>query len=123
MALRGVRAAVRLTAACRTTINRPLSSCTGHQADQVIHTGQQWDEADPRSVRFAVSGLQKETNKKWAIDLIAEVPPQKVTKRIVSCDGGGGPLGHPKIYINLDPTLAAAAQSCNYCGLRFELEH
>ena len=49
----------------------------------MIHTGQQWDEADPRSVRFAVSGLQKETNKNWAIDLIAEVPPQKVSKRIV----------------------------------------
>ena len=49
----------------------------------MTHTGQQWDQADPRSVRFAVSGLQKETNKEWAIDLIAEVPPQKVSKRIV----------------------------------------
>ena len=37
MALSAVRAAVRLTAACRATINRPLSSCTGHQADQVEH--------------------------------------------------------------------------------------
>ena len=35
----------------------------------------------------------------------------------VSCDGGGGPLGHPKVYINLDKP---GPQSCPYCGLRYE---
>ena len=36
-----------------------------------------------------------------------------------SCDGGGGALGHPKIFINLD---TGKPESCNYCGLRFEME-
>jgi NADH dehydrogenase (ubiquinone) Fe-S protein 6 len=32
------------------------------------------------------------------------------------CDGGGGPLGHPRIFINVDkPEIC----SCNYCGLPF----
>ncbi len=44
--------------------------------------------------------------------LINDQPVQKVETRIVSCDGGiefksvnwigGGALGHPKVYINLD---------------------
>eukprot|EP00090_Calanus_glacialis_P034194 TRINITY_DN5722_c0_g1_i6.p1 TRINITY_DN5722_c0_g1~~TRINITY_DN5722_c0_g1_i6.p1 ORF type:complete len:133 (-),score=31.08 TRINITY_DN5722_c0_g1_i6:104-472(-) len=88
--------------------------------DQVTHTGQQFDEADQRNARFAVTGLKKEVNTQWAVDLIAAIPPTVVTKRVVSCDGGGGALGHPKIYINLDQS---GPQSCNYCGLRFELDH
>lgn len=40
-------------------------------------------------------------NKNVAIDLIHEVPVKECTERVVACDGGGGPLGHPKIYINL----------------------
>lgn len=36
--------------------------------------------------------------------------------RIVACEGGGGPAGHPKIFINTDkPEIAV----CNYCGLPF----
>jgi len=89
-------------------------------ANQITHTGQQFDEADQRNARFAVTGLEKQVNNKWAIDLINEVPSVKVNKRVASCDGGGGALGHPKIYINLDQS---GPQSCNYCGLRFELEH
>ena len=37
----------------------------------------------------------------------------------VSCDGGGGALGHPRVYINLDPD---GPQTCGYCGLRFVLD-
>merc|ERR1719483_1536960 len=74
---------------------------------------------DQRSARFAVTGLDKQVNTQWAIDLIAAVPPTVVTKRVVSCDGGGGALGHPKIFINLDQS---GPQSCNYCGLRFVLD-
>lgn len=43
----------------------------------------------------------KEVNENWAIKLINEVPPSPKKERIVACDGGGGPLGHPKVYINL----------------------
>lgn len=33
-----------------------------------------------------------------------------------SCDGGGGALGHPKIFINLDKPQICW---CTYCGLPF----
>jgi len=40
-------------------------------------------------------------NTNFAIKLIDEVPPAPQKERVVWCDGGGGPTGHPKVYINL----------------------
>lgn len=40
-------------------------------------------------------------NPHFAIDLINAIPPKPVKDRVVWCDGGGGALGHPKVYINL----------------------
>ncbi|VDM03187.1 unnamed protein product, partial [Schistocephalus solidus] len=40
-------------------------------------------------------------NQSFAVDLISKVPAKKVTSHIACCDGGGGALGHPKVYINL----------------------
>ena len=54
------------------------------KADQMTHTGQQFSESDPRNVRFAVTGLEKQVNNQWAIDLIKEVPVIVSNKRVVS---------------------------------------
>eukprot|EP01137_Pigoraptor_chileana_P009483 Opistho-2@57838 len=59
----------------------------------------------------------KEVNAHPAIDMINAIPPKKVHSRVIACDGGGGALGHPKIYINLDQP---GPKACGYCGLRFE---
>ncbi|XP_047240727.1 NADH dehydrogenase [ubiquinone] iron-sulfur protein 6, mitochondrial isoform X2 [Girardinichthys multiradiatus] len=67
--------------------------------EAVTHTGQVFDENDPRRARFV--GRQKEVNKNFAIKLVAEEPVTHIESRVVSCDGGGGALGHPKVYINL----------------------
>lgn len=34
----------------------------------------------------------------------------------VSCDGGGGPLGHPMVYFNFGPRDEI---ECTYCSRRF----
>lgn len=60
---------------------------------------QNWDKDDYRLVRF--TNAPKQVNRNWAINLIAEVPPKEVTERVVWCDGGSGPEGHPRVYINL----------------------
>lgn len=39
---------------------------------------------------------------------------------MVSCDGGGGPLGHPRVYINVDKPQIC---TCGYCGLPFVSKH
>jgi len=62
--------------------------------DEMIHTGQQWEAEDVRNVRFM--HRTKEVNPRWAIDLVDEVPVKVVHSRVVSCDGGGGALGHPR---------------------------
>ncbi|XP_020360848.1 NADH dehydrogenase [ubiquinone] iron-sulfur protein 6, mitochondrial [Oncorhynchus tshawytscha] len=87
--------------------------------EQITHTGQVYDENDPRRARFV--GRQKEVNKNFAIKLVAEEPVSGVEARVVSCDGGGGALGHPKVYINLDKETKVG--TCGYCGLQFKQTH
>ncbi len=40
----------------------------------------------------------------------------EVEKKRVACDGGGGALGHPKIYLEMG---AANEVICPYCSRRF----
>lgn len=42
-----------------------------------------------------------------------------VDQAVVACDGGGGALGHPKVYLNIS---ASGEVDCPYCGRRFILE-
>lgn len=42
----------------------------------------------------------------------------EVQSREVACDGGGGPLGHPNVYLNMG---ARDWVDCPYCGRRFTL--
>ncbi|EIM20142.1 hypothetical protein WALSEDRAFT_48104, partial [Wallemia mellicola CBS 633.66] len=70
--------------------------------------------------RFEQKHLGLQPNPKAAIELIAQEPVRLVEGRVASCDGGGGPLGHPKIYIKLDKP---GAHACGYCGIRFEQAH
>jgi uncharacterized Zn-finger protein len=38
----------------------------------------------------------------------------------VNCDGGGGALGHPKVYLQIKPEHGEI--DCPYCGKRFVLK-
>ncbi len=35
----------------------------------------------------------------------------------VSCDGGGGPIGHPRVYLTID--VQTHSVDCGYCDRRF----
>ncbi|KAF8481936.1 ubiquinone oxidoreductase 20 kd subunit [Russula ochroleuca] len=67
--------------------------------------------------RFEQTIMELQPNSLSAMELIANEPIRLIHSRKAVCDGGAGPLGHPKIYINLDKP---GPQSCGYCGLRFE---
>lgn len=41
-----------------------------------------------------------------------------VDSPVVACDGGGGPLGHPRVYLKIG---AAGVAVCPYCSRRFAL--
>ena len=38
----------------------------------------------------------------------------------ISCDGGGGALGHPLVWLSIDPV--AGLVECPYCDKRFILK-
>ncbi|WFC96228.1 hypothetical protein MBRA1_002884 [Malassezia brasiliensis] len=67
--------------------------------------------------RFEQIAMEFQPSPMSAMELISNVPVQFTTKRVVSCDGGDGPLGHPRVYINLDKP---GPKGCPYCGLRFQ---
>ncbi|XP_015980179.2 NADH dehydrogenase [ubiquinone] iron-sulfur protein 6, mitochondrial [Rousettus aegyptiacus] len=92
---------------------------TSPTGEKVTHTGQVYDDKDYRKVRFIER--QKEVNENFAIDLIAQQPVSNVESRVIVCDGGGGALGHPKVYINLDKETKTG--TCGYCGLQFRQQH
>jgi uncharacterized Zn-finger protein len=49
-------------------------------------------------------------------------PPEveTVTTLRVACDGGGGALGHPRVWLTIDPNVGRV--ECGYCDKRFVLE-
>ncbi|KAH8783321.1 hypothetical protein F5883DRAFT_538449 [Diaporthe sp. PMI_573] len=70
--------------------------------------------------RFEQTDFDLQPQSYSAMELIHKQPVRWTHDRIVACDGGGGPHGHPRIFINTDkPEIAA----CNYCGLPFANEH
>ncbi|CAF0867257.1 unnamed protein product [Adineta steineri] len=81
--------------------------------DTPTHTGQVYDRDDYRNVRFMNKG--KLVNPRFAIDYIRNDPVVVCRTRGVWSDSGG-PLGHPKVYINLDKPIV---HSCGYSGRKF----
>jgi uncharacterized Zn-finger protein len=43
----------------------------------------------------------------------------EVSTREVSCDGGGGASGHPRVFLNMGDKEFV---DCPYCGRQFRLE-
>ncbi|EKM83886.1 NdufS6, NADH-ubiquinone oxidoreductase complex I 13kd subunit [Agaricus bisporus var. burnettii JB137-S8] len=69
------------------------------------------------SPRFEQTNIDLQPNPLSAMELVSQEPVRVVDGRKAVCDGGGGPLGHPKIYINLDKP---GPRACGFSGLRFE---
>ncbi|KAG9230951.1 hypothetical protein BJ875DRAFT_470826 [Amylocarpus encephaloides] len=70
--------------------------------------------------RFEQTIMEAQPAPQSAITLIHQQPVHWTHERTVSCDGGGGPLGHPRIFINTDKPQICM---CTYCGLPFANEH
>ncbi|RDA86735.1 hypothetical protein CP532_4172 [Ophiocordyceps camponoti-leonardi (nom. inval.)] len=66
--------------------------------------------------RFEQTDMSLQPQPMSAMEMIHKQPVRWTHERVVACDGGGGPAGHPRIFINTDkPEIAV----CNYCGLPF----
>ncbi|KAF9459899.1 NADH:ubiquinone oxidoreductase kDa subunit [Collybia nuda] len=78
-------------------------------------TNQQPRPAAASSPRFEQTAMDLQPNPLSAMELIAREPVRLVNGRKAVCDGGGGPLGHPKVFINLD---RPGPRACG--GIQFE---
>lgn len=55
-----------------------------------------------RGPRFEQLNVDLQPQPLSAMEMIQREPIRLTTKRIIECDGGDGPLGHPRVFINLD---------------------
>jgi uncharacterized Zn-finger protein len=44
----------------------------------------------------------------------------EVTRSRIACDGGGGALGHPRVWLQIDPKTRFV--ECGYCDRRYVLK-
>ncbi|MCJ1305320.1 hypothetical protein MMC08_008134 [Hypocenomyce scalaris] len=69
---------------------------------QVWSRSQQPRDRAMSGPRFEQTLMDYQPQPEAAISYIHKQPVRWTHKRVVSCDGGGGPLGHPKIFVNVD---------------------
>lgn len=63
---------------------------------------------------------------KWgsnAMDMVQSADVIKVPGPVATCNGGGGALGHPIEYIQIDRADAQFPAVCKYCGNKFIADH
>ncbi|RKU44226.1 hypothetical protein DL546_005373 [Coniochaeta pulveracea] len=104
----------------------PVGSDKGTEILQAPNRAEIWSRSQrPRAEamtgpRFEQTDFDLQPQPYAAIELVHKVPVKWTHDRMVVCDGGGGPHGHPKIFINTDkPEIAV----CGYCGNPFANEH
>lgn len=54
---------------------------------------------------------------------IGDIPPpevEEVTTMRICCDGGEGALGHPRVWLSIDPKTGYV--DCGYCDKRYILK-
>ncbi len=44
----------------------------------------------------------------------------EVTRSRIACDGGGGALGHPRVWLEVDPKSGFV--ECGYCDRKYVLK-
>ncbi|MCB1351106.1 MAG: zinc-finger domain-containing protein [Rhodobacteraceae bacterium] len=44
----------------------------------------------------------------------------EVTSTRIACDGGGGALGHPRVWLTIDPKTGFV--ECGYCDRKYVLK-
>ncbi|KJZ78999.1 hypothetical protein HIM_01772 [Hirsutella minnesotensis 3608] len=109
-----------------TTETAVVDEVRSKEVGQAPNRTEVWSRSQrPRSTamtgpRFEQTDFDLQPQPLSAMEMIHKQPVTWTHNRIVACEGGGGPAGHPRIFINTDkPEIAV----CNYCGLPFANEH
>ncbi len=56
----------------------------------------------------------------WEIKMANKLEEIQVKSVEVSCDGGGGAVGHPKVYLHIDAQKGSV--TCPYCSRTYLLK-
>ncbi|KAH7413030.1 hypothetical protein BKA64DRAFT_731227 [Cadophora sp. MPI-SDFR-AT-0126] len=108
------------------TLQESVAEAEKFRVQQAPNRAEIWSRSqNPRAKamsgpRFEQTIMKLQPAPEAAIALIHQQPVRWTNDRVVVCDGGGGPLGHPRIFINTDKPQICM---CEYCGLPYANEH
>ncbi|KAL1951918.1 hypothetical protein VTO73DRAFT_1067 [Trametes versicolor] len=120
-ALQGLARPLTRLSSTSTPVPTPEVPAAAAAAPQAPNLATTWSTSQrPRpqphsGPRFEQTIMELQPNPLSAMEMISREPIRVVNGRKAVCDGGGGPLGHPKIFINLDKP---GPRACG--GLRYE---
>ncbi|KAI0094883.1 hypothetical protein BDY19DRAFT_879263 [Irpex rosettiformis] len=124
---RAARPLARLASSSSSVPSAPAASSSSDVVPQAPNYPSTWSASQaPRpqgrsGPRFEQTAMQLQPNPLSAMEMIANEPIRVVKGRKAVCDGGVGPLGHPKIFINLDkpgPHPCGYVITVMFCSLR-----
>ena len=108
----------------RTVLRRGALVARGRTSPGLLRA--RWPQSMERARGFAVHTTTSEAtgntgniHRSDAEVLINEVPVIEVDGPVALCDGGGGSLGHPIEFIQLNSKTPDIPAVCKYCGLRY----
>ncbi|MBW4023281.1 MAG: zinc-finger domain-containing protein [Proteobacteria bacterium] len=72
---------------------------------------------------MAIIGLSRAKEENMSNTLTKPIEVLQVAESVVSCEGGLGRLGHPKVYLHMQGPLGQVARqvTCPYCSRMFVL--
>ena len=80
-------------------------------------------QASSKAAVSEASGKYQNRHHSNAEELIAKLPVVEVDAEVAMCDGGGGSLGHPIEFIQLNHARDSEPSTCKYCGVRYVKKH
>jgi uncharacterized Zn-finger protein len=74
----------------------------------------------PQKDQRVIERLSLSFKHKWTNAMTEPAETVEVERADVDCDGGGGALGHPRVFLNIKTDIGHL--DCPYCGKRFILK-
>ena len=101
---------------------RPLSQAEALEKARASNSVTAKETSRGRASLDEATGQTGVKHRSNAQELAEKIPVKLVKSTFAACDGGGGALGHPVVYIQLNTRKPHDVVVCKYCSARFQMD-